>query len=1322
MSNWTTDSAANRTKKSYFNGFIDMSGGELTVRHRGATFGGDVSFGAGVDISGDISTRGDVDIGGTLTVTEDLSAHELVAAQRLTVSSDASFADVNIGGNLFVKGSITSGDGTLTLQGLTLTGDLSAHALISTKNLNVVSDASFGNNVNITGRLDVVGDVSAESGTITGNLDVTSDLSVNNVISTKTLKTSSDASFGNNVNITGHLDVRDISAESGIITGNLDVTSDLSVNNVISTKTLKTSSDASFGNNVNINGRLDVVGNVSAGAGAFTGDATAYRSINSATGVYMGEFENNALMNFVSEGASAEILFSSYATGVTTTGNIIYHNESESDANKKSSFRITPHYANPDMGLQIQSLADLALEVSIDEGMLTIKRGLDSSVRNYASYWATAGGNAVLKMGTYPYADGLTNAYFHIVGPDGHDLLLTGHGYSGTNDSTRGFNLYSKQASYAENSASHDSQGLCIQTSYDDGTGWNYDFRLGIGDRPKAYQFLTTKDAKIGGTLDVDGSLNVTNDASFAGDLIVHGAGRFTGSTNINSTISPAGVYLGNITDENNSDIQNSIIQMTSTGTGSVIDFTSSAASGDENKDFEGRILYQNSTHNDASCRLYLVPKYSYPYVGLRLDPASNGAVLATVEGDLHVKRDIQFDGSLNLNGTATMKSTLAIVEAGAGTDASATGGSITLSHATSNGTGKNSIVFKSASNPNNDFGYIQYEDDGGIDSTSLENGLLTIGIQNDPTRYSGTTTGHAERIKFDIAGASAYLQARANSTGGNIGAAFTTNYVNHVGLSADAYTLDTIWGTTLTAYNSTDNTERSALYQYFENAEHSDHDLAFTGMNAPGGSTVDGSSKPYGYMLRSRSDGYIAYQTGWIDGGYDGYRLALGVNALPGRYYDFAVGGKSHLGNDVDISGDLTVSNGAGVFTGAAQQYDTANTVGVYIGKNSNESGYATAQFVTGEENSWLGFTHTGSSNGHEGLITHYNSTSGTKPYQMEFHPNRSVGDTTALRLKYVSSGVLTATVEGDIRSTRNLDVSGSAVVDGNLSVNGTIYGTVHGINTSSASNLVTGGAFGVVNQLGSYSISASNYGQHNAGMYAQVTGDTGVCILNLVKGGYTKYVNDTTGGCAIKFWQGDTVNRDDDTVGTVPIIEMYSQYNHGNDHGDDSTSDFFSKLIFRAKYASSANYTEAIASIEYFNNNVSNYRRISSYAYVSYSDARIKKNVVPIEGALDKICALQGVTYHMKEQDDNSVKAMGLIAQDVLPYFPEAVSLSKDASEETDDKSLYSINYATMVSPLIECVKELKTKNDALEAENTLLKSQMQDVLARLTALENK
>jgi predicted acyltransferase (DUF342 family) len=412
-----------------------------------------------------------------------------------------------------------------------------------------------------------------------------------------------------------------------------------------------------------------------------------------------------------------------------------------------------------------------------------------------------------------------------------------------------------------------------------------------------------------------------------------------------------------------------------------------------------------------------------------------------TITNDLSVNNVISTK-TLKTSSDVSFGGTLTITETGAGTDASAAGGTITLSHTV--GPGKNSIVFKSSSNPDSDFGYIQYEDDGGLDSTSSENGLLTIGIQNDPTKYGATTTDHTDRIKFDIAGASAYLDARANSDGGNIGAAFTTNYVNHVGLRADALRLDISWDQTLTAYNSTnlEGTKRSALYQYFENAHDSDNDMAFTGMDAGSGSTVDGGQiKPYGYMLRTRSDGYIAYRTKWIDGDAIGAGLALGVNALPGRYHDFAVGGRSHFGGDVSFAGNLTVG-GAGIFTGESTNYNnTTSPAGIYIGKYVSTVGeHGSMQIVSNnaEKKSLIDFVNTGSSEtDYEGRIAYFGN-GGSPSKSFVIYPYGESGGT--LTLQSLGSSVIKATVQGDLDVTRNADIDGTLGVTGATTLSSTL------------------------------------------------------------------------------------------------------------------------------------------------------------------------------------------------------------------------------------------------------------------------------------------
>nr|DAE22220.1 MAG TPA: Neck appendage like protein [Podoviridae sp. cta463] len=79
--------------------------------------------------------------------------------------------------------------------------------------------------------------------------------------------------------------------------------------------------------------------------------------------------------------------------------------------------------------------------------------------------------------------------------------------------------------------------------------------------------------------------------------------------------------------------------------------------------------------------------------------------------------------------------------------------------------------------------------------------------------------------------------------------------------------------------------------------------------------------------------------------------------------------------------------------------------------------------------------------------------------------------------------------------------------------------------------------------------------------------------------------------------------------------------------------------------------------------------------------SDLRIKRGIVPIEGALDKVLALGGYTYLLKGFDKRQA---GVIAQEVEKVLPEAVTENAEG--------IKTVNYAALVALLIAAVKELK------------------------------
>ena len=102
--------------------------------------------------------------------------------------------------------------------------------------------------------------------------------------------------------------------------------------------------------------------------------------------------------------------------------------------------------------------------------------------------------------------------------------------------------------------------------------------------------------------------------------------------------------------------------------------------------------------------------------------------------------------------------------------------------------------------------------------------------------------------------------------------------------------------------------------------------------------------------------------------------------------------------------------------------------------------------------------------------------------------------------------------------------------------------------------------------------------------------------------------------------------------------------------------------------------------------------------------SDLRFKKNIQPIQNALDIIMALRGVTYQMRSQEfpDRNFRpgtAIGLIAQEVEAVLPELVS--------TDEKGYKSVDYAKLVPVLIESIKSQK---DQLAMQEVQVKKQME------------
>ena len=93
------------------------------------------------------------------------------------------------------------------------------------------------------------------------------------------------------------------------------------------------------------------------------------------------------------------------------------------------------------------------------------------------------------------------------------------------------------------------------------------------------------------------------------------------------------------------------------------------------------------------------------------------------------------------------------------------------------------------------------------------------------------------------------------------------------------------------------------------------------------------------------------------------------------------------------------------------------------------------------------------------------------------------------------------------------------------------------------------------------------------------------------------------------------------------------------------------------------------------------------------AYSDSRLKENIKVIPNALDKVKAIRGVTFTRNDMPDTEQVHTGVIAQEVLSVFPEAVMLARE-----DD--FYTVAYGNMVGLLIEAIKEQQQQIDELQS----------------------
>jgi hypothetical protein len=116
---------------------------------------------------------------------------------------------------------------------------------------------------------------------------------------------------------------------------------------------------------------------------------------------------------------------------------------------------------------------------------------------------------------------------------------------------------------------------------------------------------------------------------------------------------------------------------------------------------------------------------------------------------------------------------------------------------------------------------------------------------------------------------------------------------------------------------------------------------------------------------------------------------------------------------------------------------------------------------------------------------------------------------------------------------------------------------------------------------------------------------------------------------------------------------------------------------------------------------------------SFVTSSDYRLKENIVPMTGALDKITQLKPVTYKWIADGSNG---QGFIAHELQAVVPDCVTGEKDAVETYTDED--GIEQTRPVYQGIDTSFLVATLTAAIQEQQTIIN----DLKARVETLEAK
>ena len=207
---------------------------------------------------------------------------------------------------------------------------------------------------------------------------------------------------------------------------------------------------------------------------------------------------------------------------------------------------------------------------------------------------------------------------------------------------------------------------------------------------------------------------------------------------------------------------------------------------------------------------------------------------------------------------------------------------------------------------------------------------------------------------------------------------------------------------------------------------------------------------------------------------------------------------------------------------------------------------------------------------------------------------------------------------------------------------------------------------------------------GMYANSIYLQQPTSSGGGILTLAN-------NDTFPDSGTVIGQVNFYNTDGDIPGVAAYVRAYTGTNFG--------------VGGQLGFGTQNTWSSGTLNQRMFIDNAGNIGAPSGTNIYNASDARLKRNIVPIENGLDKVMQLNPVKFNWIEkfvESEENKDMLGFIAQELLPHIPEAVESFGESDLNINglviEKPL-RINEKFIIPVLVKAIQELKAEIETLK-----------------------